>query len=472
METERNQNPYKVDDPPHHDYSRSFPSTKLLAYLVFCLTHERTLTLGLHVRGYSSGIDGLAQDVLVLIFWQLPPSALKTVRLVCRSFRAASLAAITRLRADNDEALCNALPRQLNALTALTTLSIGPRSASWRQVFQTTPIPLNAGLNGLRELQFDAPLTDEGDAKRLAAALRCAPHLCGLGCSDERVVAALPGVRPGLRSLDIRLRTPRLNQDPRAMMAILELTCLQELRLLQAGDCSLLLASLSGLSSLRALAVSLHKEQNHRDLAALTQLTRLDVDLFYSARVPWSVGLSSLKALRCLKVQAPKIVGEAGRIIHGMKDLRELHLQLWGCVGPYSTASCPWGQACAPGLTKLILWSGDGPSPASQIMVAPLGGLRHLSLWMVDGTPAEMQTLAYHLIGLEHLDIQLKHSLCQYLLPHLSAATRLTSLRVLSCGGETLPSNVQATFLSSLVGLRELRLHWVLSAANGDENIR
>lgn len=415
---------------------------------------------------------GLAEDILVLIFLQLPPSGLKTVRLVCRTFRAASIAAITRLRVDNDDSPGNALPHQLSVLSGLTTLTVSPRSATWRQAFHAAPAPADACLNRLRELQFDAPLADSSDAELLATALRRAPHLTALACSAERLVAALPASCPGLRALDVRLRTPRLGQDPPAMLAILELTALRELRLLQAGDCSLLLASLTSLRALRALAVSLHSEQNHRDLAALTRLTRLDADMFYSARVPWSVALGALRRLRCLKVQAPKIVGEAGRIVQGMGDLRELHVQLWGPVGPYSDVSCPWGQACAPGLTKLILWSGDGPSPASQIMAAPLGGLRHLSLWMVEGTPAEMQTLAYHLIGLEHLDIQLKHSLCQYILPHLSAATRLTSLRVLSCGGETMPSNVQATFLSSLVRLRELRLHWVLSAAYGDENVR
>lgn len=72
--------------------------------------------------GYRAGLGDLPDDLVILIFSFLPPSCLRLLRLVCRSFRRASIPCISAMRLATAD--ITSVAGALHAFPKIATLTI------------------------------------------------------------------------------------------------------------------------------------------------------------------------------------------------------------------------------------------------------------------------------------------------------------------------------------------------------------
>lgn len=423
------------------------------------------------IRGRRVGLGDLPEAVLVLIFSFLRGSLLRPLRLVCRSFRQASLQGITGLRlADGSKASVINAMRVFTRITALTILVEVPASSDvWPH-----------DISRLRSLIVHSAAMNDGlqlpDLLRQLSGLTSLRVLCGarLFVPTRFRFQDVVVWCPALRALEADAHW-LFTWEPDHCASILQLTLLQELRIrCRKSLWRSLLPCLAGLTLLRALSyVEMDESDDIAPLAALTQLTSLGAKLLPSQ---WADCLRALTGLKSLSFV--KRVGF---------PLQMLPTSLEGISFHESPAQrrllLPGLLRRMPGMTRLDCRNTGyiDPEPTDELGIRSLDavnpwceglrGLRHLGLIGRHVGLHDVRLLVPHLTALEHLRLQLE---LFDGVPHLSALTRLTLLHLRKETRQGAPARALGPpkFLTALQLMRDLRLHWDVTVGEEQETVR
>lgn len=343
------------------------------------------------------------------------------------------------------------LAEQLQALPNLTKLRF--HGDPWGCA---TSLSTPGGSQKLREL--DLLLDDETDMsyrmyEKFCTLMESASGITALKWScpsylwlDMTFAVLALGRSPQLVSLEI---AGRLRMADTGFGTSIQLTALQRLRLRRAVWPQVL-PYLPSFPNLEDIGSILIEDEVVEKVSVLGRLSRLVVDGVKDFEsVPTFSRLSTLRALSVINDyphgHRHGLRSEVVELIRGVTQLTELAVS--GEDLPLKGLS----QMVAP-MTRLKSLHLQGrPCTVSAFLEAPLHGLRHLSIALGGGSPSA-------------------NSAAAGLLPHLCQLTRLSALRIEA--PFDFHARVPASFLTSLTGLVDLKLRFVLCGNNAYADIR
>jgi hypothetical protein len=447
----------------------------------------------------------LPENVLVILLGHLlnNPNHIRAARMVCRSFRTASISHITHMVVDpylrsvegltewrgREAPLQLLLAQNLQRFQCLTCLAIGigkPEHACLVSVEGVAPVLRELTLHGLayqgggqlygpRWLNRLATATGltrlvmawDAPPRLTAAVLQACPNLLALKMGgrglwrlqsrgvDRRMYASVISGASGLRSLSLG-ETATYERVPAKIVAELVpvltgLRNLQELRGMRGwtADTAVHVENLTALTALQA-------PWTHHDhmfgFVPLLQLTNLQtLGLWLGRYVEFEYALKSL-----------------GRLSH-LRDLTLRGSASSGCL-PQSGWLAPFQQLTSLRLPPEMALSMD------DLSLAPLTALRRLQANIsVISTAAAAPCIAAALQRVEELDLVMYSStLVDGFYPHLRAMTGLRFLRLELCSSPRLPQVAlpPVAWLTALTRLHTLGLFKVMDALNTAQDVR
>jgi hypothetical protein len=436
----------------------------------------------------ATPLSNLPPDILAKTFAALPPQTLRTARLACASFRDASVLTISHLNAHE----WNCGPDLVSAARTfpfLKSLSIGTVNPCWRRLLEVPTC-----LQRLQALTYRDP--SPLDQKQVLTTSNPFSQVCvlaeSLRADLEDNLPALLAACPQLVALNLQLHATLRRRTSMwlrpTLNAALQLRGLQELVMSpfawnrsSSRYWESILIRLHELPHLQSLGtVTVWGDMDLRGLAALTRLTRLDVELawdasFFSCLEKLTV-LGSLSL--CASGEAPadlsQAVQEFRRVLRTLQSLQSLRIHDVSPIGLVYDGYWPWAAVAVPSLTRLVVQPAVECGP---LLFAALSGLRHLDVRLVGrNTDWEIDTLTRKITAVEHLNLSLNPRLCGVLFGGLSCLTRMTHLQVTSWTDEDHgirgPTEANLIALSRLTRLRELQLEWVLHEGLEEATIR
>eukprot|EP00884_Botryococcus_braunii_P007101 jgi/Botrbrau1/16392/Bobra.0387s0002.1 len=417
-------------------------------------SHSKSPDLGPQDRG-STGIGKLPEELLAKTLGILDPNMLMTARLGCRAFRDASVPCITALRYRSwqagDSNSVSDLTCRLQVFTSVDSLDLDINKFPIPRFFEAPGV-----LSVLRRLHLSSPETElcADELGHLATTVAAATQLTALEVSGE--LCEVPGFGILLSG------------------SLQACTALRDLRL---GVCRPpqhvevwegLLGKWAQLSRLEALGtVILNSKADFEAVAALTQLTRLSVDVRFGETQHVTL-LSSLTAVQSLHVASnhlyrrrrTPIMDHTYELVERMPQLRELDLDtdIWDgdmeCTDSL-VASLPAITSFRSHFLAQPGWVPDLRYPVG------LSKLRKLSIPLECDTPEHAATFNAALTGLQTLEIECSPEGCYVLFCHLPPMNGLTRLLIHRLEEEP-EMYTPARFLTGLPRLRHLKLQNVL----------
>eukprot|EP00884_Botryococcus_braunii_P003634 jgi/Botrbrau1/13271/Bobra.0074s0019.1 len=436
-----------------------------------------SMKLGLQARG-SKGIGKLPEELLAKILGILDPKMLMAARLVCRAFRAASIPCITALRYPSqyvqDPSPSRDLACRLQVFTSVCTLDLGLNLLSDPYFFEAPGV-----LSVLRRLRLswlEMELCAE-DLRHLPTTLAAATQLTPLEISGE--FCEVPGFGIPLAQC---------------------LGAYTALRDLSLGVCDYhqhtvwegLLGKSAQFSRLEALgSVVLYGKADFEAVAALTQLTRLSLDV-RSGETQHLTLLSSLTTLQSLHVAdgsrryEPIMMQDVYELVERMPQLRELDLdaEVWDGDMERTVALV----ASLPAITSFKsvffaeqgeVWESHCPVGLSKLreLSIPLAFSKHASPLCTASIPPplgwQVASFSAALTGLETLEIACEPRDCYLLFSQLPPMKCLTRLFIGVEGRDKVHTAfTPGCFLMGLPRLRSLELQNVLDARRWQDDAR
>jgi hypothetical protein len=440
----------------------------------------------------------LPEDVLVRVLGNLDVSELRTVRLVCKAFRAASIPCITVLTLNSAYETSHALRsvgHRLRVLTSVTSLNVRihlPKHAWFLQLADVA-----STLSKLKLLLWDADHQEAAFSSlaAVAPALAAATRLTSLELVAEEasfpeagihVASAVRACR-ALRELTIAVP---LEDYQAVAAAILEVPALHALNSeLDPAENLLFWEAIaqsphrmSRFQSLEGVALIPEGMESRvvPQLADLTQLTCLEM-----VRTGWSLELlhhrprgiaqlSLLSALQVLRINGNAMrIGRLRAMILPMVGLRELSLSEWDpdMQGLDSLVTA------LPALTKLSLGSPQGrqgrPRPPLPARFQANGIVRlcDLSMHMYSDSGEDVLRICRALTGLQRLHLVMFGDQWRRILDGFPAMPFLTELRFEAGPRGIDPVGATGGFLAGLPQLKCLTLHQILDVAHGQQEI-
>eukprot|EP00884_Botryococcus_braunii_P000300 jgi/Botrbrau1/10270/Bobra.0140s0023.1 len=428
----------------------------------------------------------LPYDVLVKILARLDPSAVKTARLVCRAFRAASLPSITYLGnnlTDLDSTKQLTLAHDLRVFTSVTCLDL---RVSLPQCTSALALPgVCSTLCRLHLVEGKEELTPADSLAALAPLLATATRLTAFWVDSfllDQPTAAVPlayalGACRAMQMLTLDICRTHDADIPYAALQISSLATLH----VNISDMSPLskVSSLTRLQSLGSLSLSC---DNDVDLVvALTQLTHLTLHAAEWSFPESITRLSKLSGLQVLSLDDADVyitMAQLAAIVRPMMQLQELSCWL---LDPDVAALDPL-LASLTALTSLNLGDRDldfrgWPSPLPRFpgsfLPNGLAGLCSLTMVVQLDDYADACNLATVLTGLQSLKVSFVSGVCRDLfLCHMAPMPHLRELSVRTYTVEQVRPWSSARFLTALPRLRNLYLEEVLDEKRWDEDVR
>eukprot|EP00884_Botryococcus_braunii_P007314 jgi/Botrbrau1/16584/Bobra.0068s0015.1 len=435
------------------------------------------------------GIEALPQDLLVKILASLERRGLRTARLVCRAFRAASIPCVTCLTYDcdteMDEIVWDPLLYCLQVFTCVIDLVLyGSPEGVVDMLREPGVLPRLRTLKlfGEHEWEKDGAASSICDLVPLLPGATRLTSLKVLPCLITSVKAAAHLARalaacPALEQLHIGSRY--IAPDVFGCAALRQVLGNRSLRGFDYVEFydndwlwTCMMADLARLTHLQALEeVPLRSRADCEALAAHTQLSRLAVSVPDDASVLLAL-LSCLTALQVLRLKVENLSPrEVGELVAPMASLHTLCVDC-EVIDP-DLSQLDAVVATLPALTELSGLSvhaaastilPEGPRPNG------FAGLRRLSLCLRDDA-GEWGNFSAALAGLEFLELTCTSVTLHKVARQLPPMPHVTELKITALLPESLgyPS---ARFLAEMPRLRCLDLRNVLDPSRWDEEVR
>eukprot|EP00884_Botryococcus_braunii_P009899 jgi/Botrbrau1/18910/Bobra.177_2s0067.1 len=456
---------------------------------------SKSLKLGQQARG-SKGIGKLPGELLANILGGLDPRMLMAARLVCRAFRAASIPCVTALRYQSpyarDPSSVRDLTSRLQVFTSVGSLDLDINLFPISNFFEAPRV-----LSLLRRLRLSWRKMEicDDEVRHLATSVAAATQLTALEISGELCKVEGFGILLA-QSLEACSALRDLRLEICDVHPPLDIDVWEGFR-----------GKSAPLSRLEAVGtVILYSKEHFEDLAALTQLMRLSLDVRSRETLHLTL-LSSLTALQSLHVacstwhdwrwRTPPIMHHVYQLVERMPRLQELDLDfdIWdGDVArtaslvaflPAMTSFTSHSAACPAivpnsffpvGLSRLRklsilleLYSREDDERLSSSALInrptplPLGGLEHAT------------SFSAAMAGLETLELSCGRKTCHMLFCHLTPMECLTRLRIHVHDYRESEAPTMCTpgcFLTGLPKLRHLELVNVLDVRRWHDDAR
>eukprot|EP00884_Botryococcus_braunii_P001710 jgi/Botrbrau1/1153/Bobra.0162s0042.1 len=436
-------------------------------------------------------VGGLPRDVLTCILGRLDGSALRTARLACRAFRAASVPCVRALchsyssSSQPEAAAPDLLPHCLRVFPFIIRLELSIVLPSGAAVLQLSEV--TSRLAHLK-LQMGSTQGSSGDALRaLAPSLAAAPRLTALEVGGAFLDSpnagdSLAHALRACRSLEgLFLDIEDTMDDPEGLLAAaLEAPSLRNLRFGHMVSDDLLTVAIrntSRLTRLQGLDGVLwgYTDAEVNCIAALTQLTSLAMyGITYSES--YSIQLSSLSALQVLRFLDGHFETSVRLLplLRPMLHLRELHLSNWD----EDWAGMDSLLASLPSITRLELKlefvraQGQQQFFPASYLPDGLRKLRHLDADFAAREPADVSRWTEAVTGLECLVLRC-NSTTNYVFPQLPAMPRLTGLHFYETSSTSVSEGRPRScrFLAGLPQLTHLSLWDMLDVERWDDHV-
>eukprot|EP00884_Botryococcus_braunii_P001704 jgi/Botrbrau1/11534/Bobra.0393s0013.1 len=425
----------------------------------------------------------LPEKLLVKVLAWLDGTTLKTARLVCRRFRAASIPSISGI-----SVICrdDTNPGTFDRLQGFTSLENLVLRISLPRDWPLLQCP--RVISKLRKLDLFG-VWDEGPAAPgllvdLAQTLAPATRLTALALRWGQQLAHVLGACPSVQKLEIRLGNYMLQDQEGFAQAVLEppnlaAFCASSINIGWRG----LLPSISQLTRLQALEhVPLMRKADIEALAVLTQLTRLSIVQWYDHWLEMTL-LSSLSLLQSFSYYGEMDMTTLRELVEPMRQLQELNLKLTVPLLEFHCENLDSLLASLSRLTQLALTDSAGLRPVPRAPVPKrvganfalrgIAGLRALHYTLPEVGQEDMAVLIAALTGLHRLEVTCDTRTCRQLALHLHSMPCLTEL-VLKAHAYFHPgwwSYTSGRILVGLTRLRHLCLWDVLNPMSWDDDV-
>lgn len=425
-------------------------------------------------------IRNLPEGILIKILISLDKSSLRTARLVCKAFRAASIPCITFLcanfRLPNYSAIQSNVARDLGVFTSLRHQKLCMDLPTSVAVLQ-----LDTVCSALCELHLESNLSNRLRANSWDAISAClirASRLTTLSlkCASweepttERLLTTLQGCS-SLVELQLGY-----NVIPDTAVAQVILESIPTLRYLGCGGWSIfseaLCSNTSMMTRLEILrGIVLETDGDVQCVVALTRLTHLEVSCLEEEWQPQITQLCQLSRLQVLKMHLPDIeISDLRKVVAPMRQLRELDIK--HCDA--DVAQLDSLLASLPAITKFwtngSVWQMHG---STFFLPNGFASLRKFSMHPYFSDPRDVRRLCDALTRLEFLKVTCGDTQCLHLLSNLSHMSSLTGLKVSvdvwSTWRVEWPS---AQFVTGVPQLRVLALYNVLDPKGWDGDVQ